>query len=358
MPDSFLLRRILLTFDQQAEEIVSDLSAIAKTPDGSLWAASDEPQTIERLKPLEVGHYGAHQSFHLGDFLELADADSEIDIEGIDYSEGYLWIVGSHSLKRKKPKGKKVEKDLRRLAKIERETNRYLLARIPLSDGEPVKTLMPSANAEEQLSAAALPFTDIGNPLMEALARDDFLGPFIQAQIPSKDNGFDIEGIAVRDQRVLLGLRGPVLRGWATILELELALVAPGCLQLKPLEEQHLYRKHFLNLNGLGVRELCCQGNDLIILAGPTMELDGTQQVFRLKDVWDSGKEQLWHQDNGKLRWLFDLPMASRADRAEGLTLVSCLGSEQGLMVAYDAPADSRRPSSQSVFVDVFQLPD
>ncbi len=40
--------------------------------------------------------------------------------------------------------------------------------------------------------------------------------------IPGKDNGFDIEGLAVREDRLLLGLRGPVLRGHAFVLELSL----------------------------------------------------------------------------------------------------------------------------------------
>ncbi|MNG03413.1 hypothetical protein D3C84_864920 [compost metagenome] len=35
------------------------------------------------------------------------------------------------------------------------------------------------------------------------------------------------------------------------------------------------YRKHFFALNGLGFRDLCTSGDDLLILAGPTMDLDG-----------------------------------------------------------------------------------
>ena len=36
--------------------------------------------------------------------------------------------------------------------------------------------------------------------------------------IPGKDNGFDMEGLAVDGDRLLLGLRGPVLRGFSEAL--------------------------------------------------------------------------------------------------------------------------------------------
>ena len=57
-----------------------------------------------------------------------------------------------------------------------------------------------------------------GDDLRELLRDDDHLAPFLP--IPGKDNGLDVEGIAVIGDRVYLGLRGPVLRGWAVVLEL------------------------------------------------------------------------------------------------------------------------------------------
>ena len=64
---------------------------------------------------------------------------------------------------------------------------------------------------------------------MEALRQDPHLGPFLRtshgeadgkharAPLASKENGFDIEGLAAFDRRLILGLRGPVLRGWAML---------------------------------------------------------------------------------------------------------------------------------------------
>ena len=102
--------------------------------------------------------------------------------------------------------------------------------------------------------------------------------------IPGKDNGLDIEGLAVAEGSVFVGLRGPVLRGWTTLLEMAVGEDddAPSTLKLKEIGSNgSLYRKHFLDLGGLGVRDLCLDGDDLLILAGPTMDLDGPVTVFR-----------------------------------------------------------------------------
>jgi hypothetical protein len=152
-------------------------------------------------------------------------------------------------------------------------------------------------------------------------------------------------------------LRGPVLRGWAIILELELKTSEPGTLSLKELDKGVYYRKHFLDLNGQGIRELCLHEGDLIILAGPTMDLEGTMQMFRLEDVLDHSNDTLWNQDSGALKVLFDLPFTVGSDHAEGLALIPCLGYNDGLMVVYDSPDENRLTEDKAVFVDVFRLP-
>lgn len=359
MPNSFLLSRARLQFQTASDDLIEELSAVARTPDGHLWLGSDEFITLERLTPMGDGVYGSHQTFHLKDFIELFDHDSEIDIEGLDYSDGYLWVVGSHSVKRNKTKGKKPSKDIERLSEIERDPNRSLLARLPILNGEIVPTYARSEeDGEAVLSAASLKKINDHSQLTEVLADDEHLGPFLSIGLPSKDNGFDIEGIAVNGNQIFLGLRGPVLRGWAIILEIEVEESEPGTLTLKDLGDGKLYRKHFLDLNGQGIRELCLHDGDLIVLAGPTMDLEGAMQVFRFQDVLDHSQDTLWDQASGQLAVLFDLPFTIGADHAEGLTLLPCLGYDNGLMMVYDSPHSNRRPSKKAVFADIFRLPD
>jgi len=359
MSEGFLLSRALLRFQSKSDDLLEELSAIARTPDGSLWVGSDEYITLERLTPMGDGVYGNHQTFHLKDFVSLFDLDSEIDIEGLDYSDGYLWVIGSHSYKRNKVKGKKTEKDIERLTEIERDANRYLLARLPVLNGEIVPTYARSdGDGEDTLTAAILEKVNGHDLLMEALIEDEHIGPFLKMRIPSKDNGFDIEGIAVQGDRIFLGLRGPVLRGWAIILEVEVEKISPGVLSFKELDEGIPYRKHFLDLNGQGIRELCLYDGDLLVLAGPTMDVEGAMQLFCLEDVLDHDNNTLWSQESGKLNVLFDLPFTLGSDHAEGLTLMPCLGYKDGLMIVYDSPDESRRPDKKAVFADIFLLPD
>ena len=141
-----------------------------------------------------------------------------------------------------------------------------MLLRIALEeDGAGVRPVDETTGSVQRRTAALI------GDLTAALQDDPYLGPSLA--IPAKENGLDVEGLAVLGDRVLLGLRGPVLRGWATILEVE-----P---QPDPQDPSRLtlgsppYRQHFLDLDDLGVRDLCRDGNDVLVLAGPSMGLDG-----------------------------------------------------------------------------------
>jgi hypothetical protein len=194
--------------------------------------------------------------------LPGADADEEADIEGLARDGAFLWAVGSHSLRRRQIKARQDgEKALRRLSRVTGQANRQVLVRIPVAEVDGLPTLVPQV---------VLDGTH-GPDLRQLLADDEHLAPFLS--IPGKDNGLDVEGIAVSGPRVHLGLRGPVLRGWAVVLELRPVVDpdAPERLLLRPLADGRRYRTHVLRLDGLGVRDLCPHGADLLVLAGPTM---------------------------------------------------------------------------------------
>lgn len=353
---SFLLSRVLLCFGSEIDNLITDISAATFASDGSLWVGSDELIGIECLSPVGAHIFGNHKRFLLQDFIDLHNTEDEIDIEGMDYSEGYLWLIGSHSTKRKKAKGKSLEKDLKRLATVTTDVNRFILARIPVINGELVKSYSPADEPEQKFTAACLQKTDNYNLLIDILKKDEHLEPFITAGIPSKDNGFDIEGLAVHGNKIFIGLRGPVLRGWAIILEIEVEETEPGVLTLKEIGQAgKQYKKHFVNLNGLGIRELCLKNEELIILAGPTMELEGQMQVFRWKNPFNRPGDSM-SGNSDELEVLFDLPFIPGSDHAEGLALYSCLGQNDALMVVYDAPDRSRIPKPNEVFADVFRL--
>lgn len=351
-----------LHFQEHARDAETHVNLSAMRLDGRcLWVAGDETATVERLIATEDGQeFEGHATFHLADLVDLpGEDDEEVDVEGLARSGPYLWAIGSHSLKRKKIKDKhEGAKALRRLATVGGDTNRQVLVRLPVEDDEeglpaPVRR---TGVGGQRLTAAVL-----GGPgdrsLRDLLAEDEHVGPFVP--IPSKDNGLDIEGIAVAGERVYLGLRGPVLRGWALVVELSPYVdpQEPGRLRLRELADGRPYRKHVLDLDGLGIRDLCPHGDDLLVLAGPTMDLDGPVRIYRWHGATTAEEPTVVRGDT--LTREVELPFGLGVDHAEGVDVLGpgFDGGDERLMVVYDSPAPERLGDDGGVVADVFPLP-
>ncbi len=314
-----------------------DLSAVTRVGD-SLFLACDETASVERLQRMGDGRFGAHSHFALGDYIDLPGGDDgEMDIEGLCATDGFLWVVGSHSWKRCKPKrdDNSREDALRRMERLEREPNRYCLGRIPLVETE--AGLHAPARADGERRAAWIKFGKRHSRLMQWLAKDPHLAPFLD--IPSKENGLDIEGLAVRSERVWLGMRGPVLRGHAVILDLELKQEAPGRLKARRVDRGRRYRKHLLDTRGLGIRDMRLDGDDLLLLVGPTMSLEGPAFVLRWRGAAHDDRSGVIAPE--RIDVVAELPYRLHVDHPEGLELWPEVGPG-ALLVIYDAPAPER----------------
>lgn len=339
-----------------------NLSAVLEV-ENHLWLGADEGTTIERLSPTGPAEYGRHTVFDLRDVLALPGAaDEEIDVEGLAYADGCLWMTGSHSVRRSEPDLPGLEggmrKQVRRLARTRRGGNRYLLGRVPLVPAADGSGLEPRRKGGDGTRAARLPGGRRRNLLVDLLRNDDHLAPFLS--VPGKDNGFDVEGLALGEGHVFLGLRGPVLRGWAVVLVLapELDPDDPELLRLARLGGgKRLYRKLFLDLQGLGVRDLVFDGADLLILAGPTMPLDGDAVVLRWRNALSCGGDALIPRD--RFERMLDLPYGRGAeegvDHPEGLALLES-GGQRSLLVVYDSPSEERRRGASGVVADRFAI--
>lgn len=342
---------------------ITDLSAIAQHG-RDLWLASDETTTLERVSPRGANTFGDYTSFSLSKYLTLpASEEEEIDAEGMAVEKHYLWVAGSHSLKRQKPEREgDAEEDIEALSKIVRETNRFLIARIPVltnpetGQSELHKRCIDPDHPRRELTAAQLIGTAKSNLLLDALRDDEHLGRFLA--IPAKENGFDIEGMAVFGSRIFLGLRGPVLRGWAVLLEIKVEMISDSIFGLAAIgPEKSLYRKHFFDLCGLGIREICPDGDDLLILAGPTMDLDGHVLVYRWCNVRKHRKQTVVGRD--ELEVVLDFPFSKNrevgADHPEGMCLYAEPEGRKGLLVVYDSPATERLKEKHAVKIDLFE---
>ena len=354
-----LVRTVRLRFGHLSRAATTHTNLSAVRVDGRvLWIAGDETATVERLvadDPTFPSEYADEQTFRLADFVNLpgADADEEADIEGLARTGHFLWAVGSHSLRRRQIKARHAgAKALKRLARVEGQDNRHILVRLPIADVDGLPTPVREIVVDGERHRAAQ--LDRRDQLRTLLRHDEHLDPFLA--IPGKDNGLDVEGIAVTGNRVYLGLRGPVLRGWAFVLELRPYVDPdePDRLRLREFDDGLPYRKHVLDLNGLGVRDLCPEGEDLLVLAGPTMDLDGPVRIYR----WHGARRvEMPAIVRGEvLTRELELTYGEGDDHAEGMGLIGRPEDKMALVV-YDSPAAVRLPEDGAVIADVVRLP-
>ena len=363
-------RNPLLQFQSPSDKLTDSLSAAVFAGD-DLWVASDETISVERLSTDDGLTFQHHKSFPLNGLINLpaqgTQFDQEIDIEGLDFHDSYLWLIGSHSIKRKKVERTDAGPDsklIKKLGTIEKEGNRFILARIPVIKNsqtaarELVGESPPGSNPI--LKASRLTGDLTSDALTNAIRNADagrgdiHLARFLD--IPGKDNGLDVEGLTVAGEKVFVGLRGPVLRGWAVILELSVDTSNSSQLVLNEFEPARSYRKHFLDLAGLGVRELSIQGSDLLVLAGPTMVLDGPTILYRWKDALNTSGESLVRGD--RLTVEMQIPFSQGADHAEGIAIVPNAAPPSQVLVVYDSPGAQRKKGVvDAVRADVFDLP-
>jgi len=281
-------------------------------------------------------------------------ADEEADLEGMAVADGWLWIVGSHGLKRKNARpGDEHASNAKRLAKVTLDRNRRLLACLPI-ELDPKGRPCLVRQAKDGRRALRLQGDAQSNLLTRALTDDPHFGPYMK--IPGKDNGFDIEGLAVDGNRLLLGLRGPVLRGWSALLEV--AVEARGDeLRLAPLDNSGaVLRKHFLQLDGLGIRDLHFCGDDLHILAGPTMVLNGEIRLYKwsqARTLLKANREPVRFET--ALTESATLPHGRGTNRAEAICELppALAGAQPRWLVLYDAPGADRMEGEHTVFGDL-----
>jgi hypothetical protein len=341
--------------DAQAAETHTNLSAV-RAEGRCLWVAGDETATVERLvaeSGSSLGSYGHQRSFALADYVDLpGPSGDEADIEGIGRTGGFLWAVGSHSLKRKRIKaGHADAKAIKQLAKVEDEPNRRIVVRIPVvTDEEGLPGLAREVTIDGETRTAAV-LGGVGASLTDLLADDDHLDRFLE--IPSKDNGFDLEGVAAVEDRLYLGLRGPVLRGWAVVLEVHPYVKDedPHVLRLREIgPDGEPYRKHFLDLDGLGIRDLCPDGDDLLVLSGPSMDLDGPVRIYRWHHAASTVTPEVVRGD--EISRLMDLRYGEGDDHPEGLCRLDDVDGRTRLLVVYDSPS-AHRINGGGILADV-----
>lgn len=338
----------LLRFGEtKSRKGLRNLSAAARL-DTSLFLAADEHGGVDRLTHQGKGQWAEHRRFELADLLPLAEPGAEVDLEGLAVADGWLWVLGSHARTRAKPEKLPGECiDLDALANLKDTRARCLLARLPLVKGDDG---WAPVTQDGDRRAGMLAQGEDGNALSRALADDPLVAPFVR--IPAKEGGLDIEGIAVCETRVALGLRGPVIGTHALLLELEIAVTPGGGLDIA-----HGPVRRLLAMEGLGIRDLKRLDDDLVVLAGPTTGLSGPCAIYR----W-SGWAKDPARDPHKVRLhrperVLDLPFGRGCDHPEGLAAWRTAKGNMRVMVVNDSPCEGRIDAeARTMVADVFKL--
>ena len=258
-----------------------------------------------------------------GDMISLIDNTFEgkrleLDGESIAYADGFFYVIGSHGHPRDSKRRLDPEKDAARIAAQIAASSQIVRFR---SDG---------AGATGPIERTA--------KLRALIAQQPDLRSYQDQRL--ENNGLTIEGIAVRRGRILVGFRGPPLKGGrAAVLS-----VAVESVFGKAAPNARLYR---LPLGkGTSVRDLAAFGDGILVLAGPIASGPGPFGIY----WWDGQSD-----DASLLKDLADVVGKSGKWKAEALLpldedasglriLVLFDGQKEAAPVVVTVPRPSKKP--------------
>lgn len=202
-----------------------------------------------------------------GDMITLID-DSfdgkhlELDGESVAYAGGYFYVIGSHGHPRDSKRRLHPDKDAARIAAQIAASSQIVRFR---SDG---------AQATGPIERTA--------KLRTLIAQQPDLSSYQDRRL--EKNGLTIEGIAVGRGRILVGFRGPPLKGGRAAV---LSVAVEGVFG-KAAPDARLYR---LPLGkGTSVRDLATFGDGVLVLAGPIGSGPGPFGIYWWDGVSDNAR--------------------------------------------------------------------
>ena len=282
------------------DESEKDISAITLIGDYIL-VGSDEGNYLQLLKKQHALHY------RQVDKIILDKNTEEIDIEGITRQGETIYVICSCALVRKSLKAKKkIKENIDRLQTISSEQDRSSRCQLFKFTFDP-----DSGNASD------IEVID----LKDILLKDQILGRFMN--IPSKENGVDIEGIAVDNETLYLGFRGPVLRGnYVPIM-------------VTTFDHPESYKLLYVQMDGRGVRDITKVRDGFLIVGGPVGDGEGAYNLY----FWDGtnsipGKDQ---EIDAQMVNLGTIP--TKGAKAEGITVINETETDYEVLIVYDTLA-------------------
>jgi uncharacterized protein DUF3616 len=229
------------------------------------------------------------------------DADGDPDAEGVAYDNGYFYVVGSHGRTRHGDKA---------------NDSSYVVFRFPVD-----KNGVPPFKVSEDDVVGITSTTR----LRDAIRNGDIIKEYYNR--PLDENGVNIEGIAVKDGRLHLGLRGPSRDGHAFILSADVEAAFTKSENLDAKVKQLGLGKD------AGIRDLAPVSDGLLVLSGPVNEQKSVEPaIFH------------WDEKTGTLKKLGELQLPtglSGGAKAETLLVLHDRANEPWrVLVMFDGPAN------------------
>ncbi len=323
----------LFLFNSSSAKVLQPFGSYVKLPDGII--AAEDVSAIAKFNSFLVigsdeaaGKKGdsnyiqflslnADKSYKVNSNILLFKGNKtqgkEMDIEGLSVEGNHVYVVGSHSSKRQKTnENKKYKKNKKKFydKKIKDEKNRDWLYRLSFD------------SAANEIYKEKISLRDI-------IQNDKVLKSF--SHIPSKENGIDIEGIAVKNGWIYLGFRGPVFRENYVPL-----------MKLKFDDPKNSYELLYIKLAGRGIRDMTRVSDGFLIVAGPVGDGDSSYQLYH----WD-GKDLIPGKnrnpnDIGQVKLLGDI-IPPKGTKAEGIVVMQEDKTKYQLIISYDGVKNIRQ---------------
>jgi hypothetical protein len=188
--------------------------------------------------------------------IRLSDEDKDPDAEGVAYEKGFFYVTGSHGRSRKSNKD---------------NLSSYAVFRIAMDPQTGAPKTEPNAKKVDGVESSSR--------LREVIEKSKDVGSKFNE--PLAEGGVNVEGIAVRNDRMYFGLRGPSLNRQAFVLSVDAGALFTKNDDLKPGATS-------LELGeNTGIRDLAVVNNGILILAGPTRDEDVPYSVW----LWDGSSK-------------------------------------------------------------------
>jgi hypothetical protein len=281
---------------QVAED--QDLSGLACISERFGLVGADESRDVQVV---ELSRQA--RTLRVVETISLARSGDEIDTEAIASEGNRYYIIGSHGISKKEglPQG-----------------NRFSVFRLTV---DPATGLPVRAASPDRASLAAV------------LRADPVLGPHFGQ--PLQQRGVNIEGLAVRDGRLFVGLRSPNLEGDAFVLEIPADDVFRG-------NPQPNYVLHRLRLGaGFGIREIVAGRAEFLIIAGNSAS-EPSEKYTQSMD-YDEDREFLLCSWDGKGAEVHKIgPIPDVRGKAEAMTILEEADDHVTVLMLFDGPRQGR----------------